>query len=89
VISISTPLFFASVADLVGITIANVATKGYKALVSIIDVNRFRNTLVMFFIICNIAFYVVESVYFKELLLTYLANALKPFLVLAGNILKR
>jgi hypothetical protein len=43
----------------------------------------------MFFIICNITFYVVELFYYKELLLAYLIGTLKPFLMLTGNTLKR
>jgi hypothetical protein len=38
---------------------------------------------------CNIAFHVVKLSYYKELLLTCSADALKPFLVLTGNTLKR
>src|SRR2546430_1236456 len=50
------PSIFVAAADLAGLTLASVATKGYKALVSIIDVERFRRALIMFFVICNIAF---------------------------------
>jgi hypothetical protein len=77
------------VADLTGSTIASIITKGYKALVSTLNVNRFRKALIMFFMMCNIAFHVVKSFYYKELLLTYLINTLKLFLMLAGNTLKR
>ena len=38
---------------------------------------------------CNITFHVVKLSYYKELLLTYSADALKLFLVLTGNTLKR
>jgi membrane protease YdiL (CAAX protease family) len=77
------------VADLTGSTIASIITKGYKALVSTLNVNRFRKALIMFFVMCNIAFHVIELFYYKELLLAYSADALKLFLVLTGNTLKR
>jgi hypothetical protein len=50
VVPISSPSIFASVADLAGTTIAHVATKGYKSLVSTLDATRFRKALVMFFV---------------------------------------
>jgi hypothetical protein len=89
VVSFLSLLIFASVADLIGSIIASVVTKGYKALVSILNVNHFRKALIMFFMMCNIAFHVVKSFYYKELLLTCLTGTLKLFLVLTGNTLKR
>jgi hypothetical protein len=89
VVLFSSLLIFASVVDLIGSIIASVVIKGYKALVSTLNVNRFRKALIMFFIMCNIAFYVVKSFYYKELLLTCLVGTFKLFLVLTGNTLKR
>jgi hypothetical protein len=43
----------------------------------------------MFFIICNITFYVVKLFYYKEFLLTCLIDTFKLFLMLTGNTLKR
>jgi hypothetical protein len=80
---------FNTAASFAGSTIASVATKGYKALVSTIDATRFRKALVMFIVMCNVAFLVVESEYFKELLLACSAGALEPFLVNASNTVKR
>jgi len=40
-VSILRSLIFAAVADLIELTLASVAIKGYKALISIIDVERF------------------------------------------------
>ncbi len=79
----------AAATSFAGGTIASVATKGYKALVSTVDATRFRKALVMFIVMCSIAFYVVESEYFKELLLACSAGALEPFLVHASNTVKR
>jgi hypothetical protein len=89
IIPISSPLIFVSVAGLTGTIIAHIATKGYKSLISTLDATRFRKALVMFFVMCNIAFNVVELSYCKELLLVCSAGALKSFLVFAGNTLKR
>jgi hypothetical protein len=86
--SASSSIFGGSV-EFAASTIANVATKGYKALVSTLDATRFRKALVMFFVMCNIAFNVVESPYCQELLLACSAGALEPFLVHASNTLKR
>jgi hypothetical protein len=74
---------FISMVDFIESIIASVTTKGYKALISTLDINRFRKALIMFFVTYNIAFHVVESSYYKELLLTYSAETLKPFLILA------
>jgi hypothetical protein len=57
-------LIFSTAVNLVGFTIASVATRGYKSLVSTVDVTRFRKALVIFIVMCNIAFLVVKSVYF-------------------------
>jgi hypothetical protein len=83
------PSIFGAVADLARSTLASVVTKGYKALVSIIDVERFQRALIMFFVIYNIIFSVIKSFYYKELLFIYLANILEPFLLSAANTLKR
>jgi hypothetical protein len=64
VVSFSSLSIFASVADLTGSIIASVIIKGYKALVSILDVNRFRKALIIFFVMCNIAFHVIELFYY-------------------------
>lgn len=48
---------FSTATNLAGSTIASVATRGYKSLVSTVDVTRFRKALVMFIVICNIAFF--------------------------------
>jgi hypothetical protein len=89
VVLFSSPLIFASIADLTGSIIASVATKGYKALVSILDVNHFRKALIIFFMIYSITFHVIKLSYYKKLLLACLVSALKLFLMLAGNTLKR
>jgi hypothetical protein len=80
---------FTLIIDLASSIVAGIVTKGYKALISILDTDRFRKALVMFFVIYNITFHVVESPYYYKLLLAYSAGALKPFLVHASNILKR
>ena len=53
-VSILRSSIFAAVADLTGSMLISVATKGYKALISIIDVERFRGALIMFFVMYNI-----------------------------------
>jgi hypothetical protein len=58
------PSLFLGIVDLTGTTVASIATKGYKALVSTVDIQRFYNALVMFFIICNIVFSIIESSYY-------------------------
>jgi hypothetical protein len=89
VIFISSLSIFAPIADFIKTIIASIATKGYKALISTLNVNRFRKALIIFFIIYNIAFNVVELSYYKKLLLAYLAEALELFLMLTDNTLKR
>jgi hypothetical protein len=55
---------FSDVVGLASTTVASIATKGYKALVLTIDIQRFRNALVMFFVMCNIVFTIIESPYY-------------------------
>ena len=82
-------LIFNTAGSFAGSIIANVVTKGYKVFVSIINATRFRKALVMFIIIYNIAFLMVESKYFKELLLAYSAGVFEPFLIHVSNTVKR
>jgi hypothetical protein len=63
VISLS-PLLFLNIIDLTGTTVTSIITKGYKALISTINIQRFRNALVIFFIIYNIVFNIIESSYY-------------------------
>jgi hypothetical protein len=58
------PLLFSGVIDLTGTTVTSIVTKGYKALVSTVNIQRFRNALVIFFIIYNIIFSIFESLYY-------------------------
>ena len=72
-----------------GTAAASIVIKDYKAFISTINTTRFRKALVIFIIICSIAFYVFKSEYFKELLLAYSAGVFKPFLVHVSNTVKR
>jgi len=68
-----------------------VATKAVReayGLVTQFDAAKFRQALVMFIVMCNIAFSVVESQYFQALLESC-SHALKPFFVTAGNTVKK
>jgi hypothetical protein len=58
------PLLFLDVIDLINTTVTSIAIKGYKALISTINIQRFRNALVIFFIIYNIAFSIIEFSYY-------------------------
>jgi hypothetical protein len=71
--------------------VTSVATKAIReayGLVTQFDAAKFRQALIMFIVMCNIAFSVVESEYFQALLKTC-SNALEPFFVKAGNTVKR
>src|SRR5450432_2541560 len=61
------PLLFLDMVDLAVTTVTSIAAKGYKALVSTINVQRFRNALIMFFVIYNIVFSIIEFPYYQEL----------------------
>jgi hypothetical protein len=65
----SLPLLFSGLVDLPSTTVAIIATKDYKAFLSIVDIQRFRNALVMFFVMCSTVFSIIESPYHEELLL--------------------
>jgi hypothetical protein len=70
---------------------ATVATKAVReayGLVTQFDAAKFRQALIMFIVMCNIAFSVVESQYFQALLESC-SHALKPFFVTAGNTVKK
>jgi hypothetical protein len=58
------PSLFSGIIDLADATVASIAVKGYKALVLTINTQRFRNALIIFFIIYNIAFSIIESLYY-------------------------
>jgi len=81
-------LIFNTTANFISSTITNVITKGYKVFILIINITYFCKVLVIFIIICNIAFLIIKSKYFKELLFACLASTLKLFLVNASNIIK-
>ena len=57
-------------------------------LVTQFDAAKFRQALIMFIVMCNIAFSVVESVYFQTLLKSR-SNAIELFFVKAGSTVKR
>jgi hypothetical protein len=58
------PLLFLDVIDFADTTVASIAIKGYKALISTVNTQRFRNALIIFFIIYNIAFSIIEFFYY-------------------------
>jgi hypothetical protein len=58
------PSLFLGVIDLAGTIVASIIIKGYKALVLTVNIQRFRNALVIFFIIYNIVFSIIESLYY-------------------------
>jgi hypothetical protein len=69
-------------------TIATKAVREAYGLVTQFDAAKFRQALIMFIVMCNIAFSVVESQYFQALLESC-SHALKPFLVTAENTVKK
>jgi hypothetical protein len=87
--SIARSSIFTLIIHLASSTVADIVIKGYKALILTLDTDRFRKALIMFFVIYNIAFHVVESPYYYKLLLAYSAGVFKPFLIYASNTLKR
>jgi hypothetical protein len=56
--------------------------------VTTFDAEKFRQALIMFIVMCNIAFSVVESLYFQALL-NCCSTALAPFFIKAHNTVKR
>jgi hypothetical protein len=58
------PLLFSGVIDLIDTTVISIVIKGYKALFLTVNIQRFRNALIIFFIIYNIAFSIIESFYY-------------------------
>jgi hypothetical protein len=69
-------------------TVASKAVRKAYKLVTTFDTAKFRQALIMFIIMCNIAFNVVESLYFQTLLNCCL-TALTPFFIKTYNIVKR
>jgi hypothetical protein len=68
-------------------TVASKAVRGAYGLVTTFDADKFRQALIQFIVMCNIAFSVVESPYFQALLESCSA-ALVPYFVKAGNTVK-
>jgi hypothetical protein len=58
-------------------TTNHVAREGFKALVSVIDADKFRWMLIKWIVSMHIALSVIENKHFRELLIT-IAPALKP-----------
>jgi hypothetical protein len=69
-------------------TIASKAVREAYRLMTTFDAAKFRQALIMFIIMCNIAFSVVESPYFQALL-DYCSTALTPFFIKAHSTVKR
>jgi hypothetical protein len=70
------------------VTVASKAVREAYRLIIIYDAAKFRQTLIIFIIIYNIAFSVVKSLYFQALLNCY-STALTPFFIKAHSTVKR
>lgn len=62
----SLPLLFSGLVDLPSTAVVIIATKDYKAFLPIVDIQRFRNALVMFFVMCSTVFSIIESFIMKR-----------------------
>jgi hypothetical protein len=69
-------------------TVASKAVREAYRLITTFDAAKFRQALIMFIIMCNIAFSVVESPYFQALL-DCCSTALAPFFIKAHSTVKR